>query len=138
MKKILWTGLAAGIAMVIVNMALSPIFNAMIPGLKESYMNPVFRPWDDPIMMLFFLYPIALGFGLSFIWDKTKQLFTKSACQNGLNFGLIYFCVSGIPAFLINFSSFNLPLVMILTWTVMGLVNGFIAGCVLAKLNKQS
>jgi len=138
MKKILWTGLAAGIAMVIVNMALSPIFNAMIPGLKESYMNPVFRPWDDPIMMLFFLYPIALGFGLSFIWDKTKQLFTKSACQNGLNFGLIYFCVIGIPTFLINFSSFNLPLVMILTWTVMGLVNGFIAGCVLAKLNKQS
>jgi hypothetical protein len=138
MKKILWTGLAAGIAMVIVNMALNPIFNAMIPGLKESYMNPLFRPWDDPIMMLFFLYPIALGFGLSFIWDKTKQLFTKSACQNGLSFGLIYFCVIGIPTFLINFSSFNLPLVMILTWTVMGLVNGFIAGCVLAKLNKQS
>lgn len=136
MKKIFWTGLVAGIAMVIVNMALNPIFDAIFPGLKESYMNPVFRPWEDPIMMLFFLYPIVLGFGLSFVWDKTKQLFEKGACQNGINFGLIYFCVSGIPAFLINFSSFNLPLVMILTWTIMGLINGLVAGCVLARLNR--
>ena len=136
MKKIFWSGLAAGFAMAVVNMALNPIFNAIFPWLKEAYMNPVFRPWEDPIMMLFFLYPILLGFGLSFVWDKTKQLFTKSACQNGINFGLIYFCVGGIPTFFINFSSFNLPFVMILTWTIMGLVNGLVAGCVLAKLNK--
>lgn len=138
MKKILWTGLLAGIAMVLVNMALNPLFYAVFPGLKESYMNPVFRPWEDPIMMLFFLYPIALGFGLSFVWDKTKQLFKKSACQNGINFGMMYFFVAGIPAFLINFSSFNLPLVMILTWTMMGLIDGVVAGCVLARLNKHS
>jgi hypothetical protein len=136
MKKMLLTGLAAGVVMVIVNMALNPIFNAIFPSLQESYMNPVFRPWNDPIMMLFFIYPLALGFGLSFIWDKTKQLFKKSAFKNGINFGLIYFCVGGIPAFLINFSSFNLPVLMILTWTIMGLFNGLTAGLILAKLNK--
>ena len=136
MKKIILTGLATGIAMQIVNMVLNPIFNALFPWLKDAYMNPVFRPWEDPIMMLFFLYPIMLGFGLSFVWDKTKQLFNKSACRNGINFGLIYFCVCGIPTFLINFSSFNLPLAMTSTWTIMGLVNGLVAGCVLAKLNK--
>lgn len=136
MKKIFWTGLVAGIAMVIVNAALNPVFNAIFPELKDAYMNPVFRPWEDPIMMLFFLYPIALGLGLAWVWDKTKQLFNLSVCQNGFNFGLIYFCVAGIPAFLINFSSFNLPLVMILTWTLMGLIDGLVVGCVLAKLNK--
>jgi len=138
MKKIFFQGLFAGIAMTVVNMVLNPVFYAVFPGLKESYMNPFFRPWDDPVMMLFFLYQIALGIGLSFIWEKTKQLFKKSACRNGLNFGLIYFCVSGIPAFLINFSSFNLPLTMILSWTIMGLIDGLVAGCVLAKLNKRS
>jgi hypothetical protein len=136
MKKIFWTGLAAGVSMVVVNMVLNPIFYAIFPGLKESYMNPIFRPWEDPIMMLFFLYPIVLGFGLAWIWDKTKQLFSKGVCWNGFSFGLIYFCVSGIPAFLINFSSFNLPFVMILSWTIMGLVNGLVAGWILAKLNK--
>ena len=136
MKKIFWTGLTAGVAMMIINMALNPIFNVIFPWLKEAYMNPVFRPWEDPIMMLFFIYPIVLGFGLSFVWDKTKKLFTKSSCQNGINFGLIYFCVSGIQTFFINYSSFNLPFVMILTWTIMMLVNGLVAGCVFAKLNK--
>lgn len=136
MKKIILTGLAAGVAMVVVNALLNPIFNLIFPSLKDAYMTSVFRPWNDPIMMLFFLYPIALGFGLAYVWDKTKSLFKKSACLNGLNFGLIYFAVGGIPAFLINYSSFNLPLLMILTWTIMGLVNGLVAGCVLAKLNK--
>jgi hypothetical protein len=99
-------------------------------------MNPVFRPWEDPLMMLFFLYPVVLGFGLSFVWDRTRQLFRNGPWQNGISFGLIYFCVAGIPAFLINFSSFNLPLLMILSWTIMGLVDGIVAGCILAKLNK--
>jgi hypothetical protein len=136
MKKVFWTGLVAGIAMVASNMALNPILNAIFPWLQDAYINPVFRPWDDPIMMLFFLYPILLGFGLAFVWDKTKHLFKKSICQNGVNFGLIYFCVAGIPSFLINFSSFNLSFTMILSWTIMGLVNGLVAGCVLAKINK--
>lgn len=136
MKKIFWTGLFAGISMVIVNMILTPLFNFIFPGLKESYMNPVFRPWEDPIMMLFFLYPIILGFGLSWVWEKTKNLFLGSFWNRGLNFGFAYFVVAGIPAFLINFSSFNLPFFMILSWTIMGLINGLVAGLVLAKFNK--
>lgn len=136
MKKIFIPGLVAGIAMVVANVVLNPVFNVIFPDLQKSYMSPVFRPWNDPIMMLFFLYPIVLGFGLSFVWNKTKKLFSKSCCSDGINFGLIYFTVSGIPSFLINFSSFNLPLVMILTWTVMGLVDAIVAGLVLSKLNK--
>jgi hypothetical protein len=135
-KKIVLSGLSAGIAMVVVNALLNPVFAAIFPWLQEAYMNPVFRPWNDPIMMLFFLYPIALGLGLAYVWDETKSLFKKTACQNGLTFGLIYFAVGAVPSFLINYSSFNLPLLMILTWTIMGLINGLVAGCVLAKLNK--
>ena len=137
MKKIIWTGLVAGVAMAIVNAALNPLFNALFPWLQDAYMsNPVFRPWDDPIMMLFFLYPIVLGLGLAYVWDKTKKLFKGSVTTKGLNFGLTYFIVLVIPMFLINYSSFNLPLLMILSWTLMSLVNGFVAGLVLAKLNK--
>lgn len=137
MKKIIWTGLAAGIAMAIINIALNPVLNAIFPELESAYMNPVFRPWSDPVMSLFFLYPIILGIGLAFIWDKTKTLFTKGVGRNGFNFGLIYFFVVGIPIFLINFSSFNLPFNMILCWTIMSIVNGFVAGWILAAVNKK-
>lgn len=137
MKKVFWSGLAAGVAMVVLNVLLNPLFNLIFPHLKFAYMNPAFRPWDDPTMMLFFLYPIALGFGLAYVWDKTKQLFGGDSCRNGLKFGLVYFLVGGIPAFLINFSSFNLPFTMILSWTIMGLLDGLVAGVVLAKVNKK-
>ncbi len=136
MKKIFWTGLIIGIAMAVVNMLLNPVLSAVFPVLKNAYMADVFRPWDDPIMMLFFLYPIILGFGLAWIWDKVKQLFTGSVLKKGINFGTIYFLVLVLPTFLINFSSFNLPFVMILSWGIMGAVNGFVAGFILAKLNK--
>ena len=48
MKKIFWTGLVAGVAMMIINMVLNPLFNAIFPWLEEAYMTPVFRPWEDP------------------------------------------------------------------------------------------
>ena len=137
MKKVLWTGLIAGVAMIIVNILLNPIFNALFPWLQDAYMdNAVFRPWSDPAMMLFWLYPLALGLALAWVWDKTKQLFDGTVWCKGAKFGLILFFVSGVPAFLINFSSFNLPFVMILSWTIMGLINGIVAGLILAKVNK--
>ena len=136
MKKIFWTGLVTGIAMAIVNMLLNPILNAIFPMLKTAYMIDAFRPWDDPIMMLFFLYPIVLGFGLAWIWDKTKQLFTGSTFCKVKDFGLIYFFVAVLPVFFINFSSFTFPFVMILSWSIMATVNGFVAGFVLVKMNK--
>ena len=137
MKKILWTGLVTGIVMLIGNMLLNPIINLVFPNLQAVYEgNAVFRPWDDPIMMLFFLYPIVLGFPLAWIWDKTKKLFKKSIWVNGLNFGLIYLFIAGLPSFIINFSSFSLPIAMVGSWSAMGIVNGFVAGLVLARINK--
>ena len=137
MKKVLWTGLVTGIAMLIGNFLLNPVFNLLFPTLQAAYEgNPIFRPWEDPIMILFFAYPLLLGFPLAWIWNKTKHLFKKTTFINGLTFGLIYFFTAGLPSFLINFSSFTLPLTMILTWSIMGSVNGFIAGLVLAKVNK--
>lgn len=137
MKKILLPGLLAGVAMLLINFALSPIFYAIFPGLKEAYMTPLFRPWDDPVMMLFFAYPILLGFPLAFIWNKTKNLFSKSILKNALIFTLIFAGVFALPTFLINYSSFNLPFTMILSWTLMSIANGLTAGLVLTSVNKN-
>ena len=136
MKKIFWTGLAAGIAMLIINALLTPLFGVVFPALQDAYMNPVFRPWIDPVMMLFFLYPIVLGFPLAYVWVQTKGLFKSTPLKNGFDFGLIYLFVVSIPVFFINFSTFNLPFSMIMSWVIMGVINGFVAGLVLAKLNK--
>ena len=77
MKKIFLPGLVAGIMMNVVNALLNPIINFLFPGLQDAYKNTAFRPWDDPVMSLFFLYPILLAFPMSYIWDKTKALFNS-------------------------------------------------------------
>ena len=119
------------------NMLLNVIMNVLFPSLQKAYeTNPIFRPWDDPLMMMFFLYPILLGLAFAFIWDKTKQLFQGSIWKKGFNFGLVYFFLASVPMFVINLSSFKLPLSMILSWTIMSIFNGIIGGIVLAKINK--
>jgi len=137
MKKILKEGVIVAVAMFLFNMLLNLVFNFLMPTLQEQYMdNPVFRPWDDPVMMLFWAYPLALGIAFAWVWSKTKKLFKGTPCQRGWNFGLVYFFISGLPIFIINYSSFDLPFAMIFTWTLMSFFNGVVAGKVLARINK--
>ena len=138
MKKIFTTGLAAGIAMLAVGMLIiNPVFMRLFPEFQAIYENPaIFNAMDDPLMSLFFVYPIVLGFALAWVWNRTKQLFTGSVWQAGFNFGLAYFFVAALPAFFINLGSFNIPAMMVVSWTVMSFVNGIVGGWVLAKLNR--
>jgi len=51
MKKVILFGLLAGLAMLIVSLALGPLFNLIFPSLAAEYNNmKLFRPWSDPIM----------------------------------------------------------------------------------------
>ena len=137
-KKILGYGLLAGIAMIVINFILNIIMNAIYPGSITIYENTeIFRSMNDPLMFLFWLYPLILGIGFAWIWNKSKKLFkAKHPCIRGLHFALIYLLVFAVPAFLINLGSFNLPILIVFTWTIMSFINGWVAGWVLAKLNK--
>ena len=135
MKKILWTGVLAGVLMIVVNMLLNVIYSKVFPGIAGMYSSmDVFRSMEDPLMMLFFLYPLVLGIGLAWVWSHTKGIFKKdSTFWAGLKFGWVYFVIAGIPIFLINVSSFNLPIMMIGIWAEMSFFNGLVAGWVFAK-----
>ena len=137
MKNILIPGLVAGVAMNVVNMLIvNPVFSKLYPSFQGIYENTtIFKSMDDPVMSLFFVYPVALAIALALVWDKTKHMFAGDMWRRGLHFGLVYFAVAGIPAFLINFASFNLPAMMVVSWTVMTLTNGLVAGWVFAKMN---
>jgi len=78
-----------------------------------------------------------IGFPLAFIWEKTKKQFGDCKIQNALIFTLIFISTISLPTFFINYSSFNLPFAMILSWTLMSVVNGLTAGMILASVNKN-
>jgi len=134
-KKILWTGLLAGFLMAVGNVLMNIVYSWIFPGINDIYAGiSSFRPMDDPLMALFWLYPLALGLGLSWVWRYTSSIFKKdSTFMAGLKFGVAYIVVAGIPTFLINYSSFNFPFVIIFSWFDMSSLNGLIAGWTLAK-----
>lgn len=131
MKKILWIGLLAGLLMVILAFILNVIFAMIFPGFQEIYKNSEIFITDmaSGRGLLFWVYPFALGIALAWLYTKLK---VKSA----LEFAWIYFVVGALPGFLINVGSFNLPVMMIVTWTVMSFLNGWLAGFVFKKMLK--
>ena len=135
-KKVLIPGLAASIAILIVGMLFSILTNQLFPDLNAEYQKAgLFRPWSDPLMSIFFVYPFLLGYGLAWVWDKVKALLTGSIWQRAWVLALGYFVASTIPGMTITYSSFSVSLLMVLSWTIGGLVQVYCAGLVLSKMN---
>ena len=77
-----------------------------------------------------------LGIVLAWIWDKTKSLVEgKTAIERAYKFGLAYWVIAGIPGMFITYSSFQVSLAMIVTWSFSGLVEAVVAGWIFAKKN---
>ncbi|MBI5399445.1 hypothetical protein HZB07_02350 [Candidatus Saganbacteria bacterium] len=132
MKKVLWPGLLAGLAMLVVGLAVYTLGGVFFPGMAAEYQNPqLFRPWSDPLMSLMFVHPLILGIVLAWAWDKIK-----SVSGGYLNFALGVWLVATIPGMLISYGSLPLSLLMVACWTINGLIQSLVGSFVLAKLNK--
>ncbi len=136
MKKIILTGLLSSFVILIVGFALSFFSGIIFPQLTAGYNNTtIFRPWSDPKTSLFFVSPFFTGFIMAVIWDKVKTLFGNPPFKNGIIFGLIYWSLS-FPEMIINYSSYQIYLLMVVSWWVMILIQGLCAGLVCSFLNK--
>jgi hypothetical protein len=136
MKKILFPGLIAGVAMLVVGFVVSWLFG-LIPSVAAEMKNAaLFRPFSDPRMMLYFVYPFLLGIILAWAWYKSKVLFKGSAIARGVNFGMSYGILATIPGMLITWSSFAISGITVIGWLVSGFANAIVAGLILTKMNK--
>ncbi len=136
LKKVLISGLLAGLVMAVVGMLASRIFGVLFPQLNLEYENAfLFRPWSDPLMLLYFLCPFVLSMALAWIWDKTKVIVAGAGwAEKGVKFALAYWLVS-LSGMLISYSSFPISFFMVLSWTIVGLLQAICAGLVYAKIN---
>ena len=138
MKNILLPGIAAGVTMLVVSMIFSWVLSALAPHLAGEYANAaLFRPWSDPLMSLFFLYPFVLGIGLAWVWDRLKGVLPgPTAVMRGLALARSFWLVSSIPGILMSYASFPISLAMALSWLVSSLLQLLAAGPVYALLNR--
>jgi hypothetical protein len=134
MKKIVIPALVAGFA---VSMAIGYLFMFLVPSLNDEYKNTcMFRPWDDPLMMLYFLHPVYIAFILSWAWDKTKSLITGSIANRAICFTIAIFLLATLPGMLMSISSFKISGIMVLSWIISSFLQTFAIALVVGKMNK--
>lgn len=122
--------LIVGFANLIVGFLLNFVAGLLFPSIALEYQNTgVFRPWNDPLMVVSFAYTFILGFTLAYLWDRLGKIEPKE-------FAKLYFVIATIPGMFITYTSFNVSLGMVLLWSFSGFVQAFIAGSVFAKVKK--
>jgi|SRR5271157_1305376 len=120
-------GLVTGILMFVIGKIVFALFSIAFPSINAAYANPVFIP----LAPLFFLEPILLGFGLTWLWDKTRKMW-----KSGLEFGVALGLIMTVPLFFAYIGTFAFPLIVILSWSVSEGLSVVFGGIVLDALGK--
>ena len=68
------------------------------------------RTIDDPVAILFFIYPWVLGFALSIVYSQLENAFEGNYTSKGLKFGFLMWIAIGITSSFLVFSSMDYPL----------------------------
>ena len=121
-------GLLAGGANLLLSFGISWLQGMAMPSLAREYQNTaVFRPWNDPLMMVYFAYPFVLGVVLAYLWDKVKA-------KDAVEFAKFYFVIATIPGMFISYTSFQISALMISMWILTGFLQAWVSGLVFTKI----
>ncbi|HQK63586.1 MAG TPA: hypothetical protein PLF16_00375 [Candidatus Staskawiczbacteria bacterium] len=133
-KKTLLLIATIGVINFLAWMLVSQIFSVMFTSVALEYQNPyLFRANSDPLMLLFFAYPFLMAAVLAWLWGKTKNVFSN----NGIKFGFAYWVVATVPGMFATYTSMPYSFLVVLSWTISGLIQAIIAGLILSKFDKN-
>jgi hypothetical protein len=134
MKKILLSGLIAGVVLMALSLAGLYVTFWFFPGIAMQYFDPAFNMQESRIM-IFYLHPFVIGIALSWFWNQYKDILKGSFITKGIEFGVIYALVASFPMIWLIYSAMNVSFVMVTTWFVLALAQGVVAGLVFEKTN---
>ncbi len=123
--------LIAGFINLVVGLALNWLLGILFPSIELEYRNgAIFRPWNDPVMMLFFVYPFVQAFVLVYFWKLVKKELKGDLVQRACQFTGMYLIVATLPGMFVSYTSFHVSFLMIFTWIFTGFIQAFIAGLI--------
>ena len=130
-KQILVGGILSGIGIFVV----SWIFSLLTQNIWQYNVMELsgMRSIDDPICVLYFIYPWALGFILSFAYPYFDKGFEGTYFTKGWKFGLLMWVVVGITSSFLVFSSMDYPIGFTANSVFGSLLDMLVAGFIIAK-----
>ena len=142
----IWRVLISGVIFAVISQIVHTI--GSIATMKYYLMGEYLPVWSRIMMpnagpppASFFAYGVAFalitGILLAIVYNMiSKSISGKSAAKKGLMYGLLLFFAAGIPGALSMYLIINLPIALIISWTVEGLAIYLLGGMVIAKINK--
>ncbi|NMB78801.1 MAG: hypothetical protein GYA23_06865 [Methanomicrobiales archaeon] len=107
-KKIALAGIAAGILLLAMMIVTGFLINMVMPADISKYAG--MRAADDPLMMLFFLYPFVVAFAAAVLFDCMHDSLKGDRTTRGLTFGGLLLVIMTIPSFYVMVTSMTWPL----------------------------
>lgn len=134
MKKILISGLIAGVILFIISYGGLYLAIRFFPTLFIEYNGPLFNS-DGSRDVLFYMHAFIISLALSWFWDRFKLLFKGHSLLRGLEFGFVYAIIALLPIMWISYSALDITLAIVISWFLYGFIQAIIAGVVFAKIN---
>ncbi len=133
-KKIIVSGIAAGVAILVFSLSVSYAMQAIFSYdvLKLAGMRSI----NDPIMLLFFLHPFVLAFAMAIVYSYVAGGLKGNYIEKGKCFGLLMWLAYSVPSAFIVFSSMNYPIGFALSSLVGGMIYMLAGGIIIAKLQE--
>ena len=134
-NKVIKSGLAAGLVMLVAGLVLMLFWQAVFPATQAEYKSGLYRPWGDPLMQLFFLYPFILGLAMAYAYGYFRSAFKgKDFAANGAKYGFMVWLLAGLPGMFVTYASFVVSAQMALSWTLSGLAEMLLGGIAVSKV----
>ena len=134
MKRVLYTGLIAGVVLFIISYGMLFLAIQFFPALFVDYINPLFNS-DGSRDGLFYSHAFIIAMALSWFWERFKGLFNGPFILRGLEFGVIYALVALLPVMWITFSAMDITVAMVASWFFYGFLQAVVAGILFARIN---
>ena len=135
MKKVLIAGFTAGVVLLVMSLALFFLQVKVFPDLADMYWSDMFRWSDASTDWMFYAHPFIVSFALKWFWERYKDVFTGGTVLKAFEVALVYGIIAMVPVLWMTYSAMNLPLILVLTWLVYGILQAFVAGLVFSWLN---
>ena len=131
-KQVVVGGILSGIVIIIIDL----IFSWFTQKIWEYNVLelPGMRTIEDPVAMLFFIYPWVLGFTLSIVYSELGNALDGNKNSKGLKFGFLMWIAVGVTSAFLVFSSMDYPLGFTVNSVVSSLIYIPLSGIVISKI----
>ncbi|MCX6667124.1 MAG: hypothetical protein NTV74_02640 [Euryarchaeota archaeon] len=132
LKQILIGGILAGIVIEVISMAFSWLAQSIwnYDVLKLAGMRTI----NDPVSILFFVYPWVLGFALVCVYSYFEKALEGNYVTKGWKFGLLMWVVVSISSAFLVFVSMDYPIGFTVNSVIGPLIYMLVTGIVVAKI----